>query len=93
MFTANTKEAAANDIKDAAKNIKEEAKTTAYNSYDDLSDAANRTGRRVRTFIDSAGNEISHATENVTTQIKSNPVQSSFIALAVGFVLGALFRR
>lgn len=97
MFTATTKDSAANDVKSdvksAARNIKEEARSTVYDAYDDLSSAANRTGRRVRSFIDSAGSEIGHATDNLTTQIKSNPVQSSLLALAAGFFLGSILRR
>ena len=97
MFTTATKDSAANDLKNdvksAARNIKDEAKNTAYDAYDDLSSAANRTGRKVRTLIDSAGGEISNATEGLTTQIKGAPVQSSLLALAAGFFLGVLLRR
>ena len=95
MFTATSKDAAgaANDLKSAARNVKDDAKNTAYDVYDDLSSAANRTGRKVRGFIDSAGSELSHATDTVTTQIKENPVQSSLLALAAGFFLGSILRR
>jgi len=56
-------------------------------------DAAHDAGRKVRGFIDSATDELTHAKETVTKEIRTNPVQSSVIALGVGFVLGALFRR
>ncbi len=60
---------------------------------DELSAVANQAGRKVRTLINNASDEFAHAKETITSQIRSNPVQSSAIALGVGFVLGALFRR
>lgn len=92
MFTA-TKDNVANDLKSGANNLKNEARDTAYQVTDDLRDVANRTGRKVRGLIDTASDEISHATESVSTQIRTNPVQSSLIALGAGFILGALLRR
>jgi ElaB/YqjD/DUF883 family membrane-anchored ribosome-binding protein len=96
MFTANptnNKDAALKDIKNSAANIRDEAMSTAYEVKDDLRDAANQTGRKVYNFFTSATDEISHASDVVTKQVRSNPVQSSLIALGAGFVLGALFRR
>ncbi len=60
---------------------------------DDLHDAANQAGRKVRGMIDSAGDEVSHVGHRVSKEIHANPVQSSLIALGVGVVLGALLRR
>jgi len=48
--------------------------------------------RKVTDIVRSASGEVSHAKESVTTQIRSNPVQSSLVALGVGYVLGRLFR-
>ena len=59
----------------------------------DLRSAANEAGHKVRHFIDDASDRITHASETVTTQIRSNPVQSSMIALGVGFLVGLLARR
>lgn len=59
----------------------------------DLREAANKAGRKVRSFITSANDELVHAKEAVSTQIHSNPVQSSLIALGVGFILGSVLRR
>ncbi len=84
---------AANDIKGSANNIKNEARDTLYDVKEDLHDVAARTGRRVRGLVDSASGEITHASEVVGTQIRSNPVQSSLIALGVGFIIGTLFRK
>jgi len=81
MYTA-TKEDTAHNLKDNMNEAKE-----------DLRSAANSAGRKVRGFINSAGEEISHATDTVTKQIRTNPVQSSLVALGVGYLLGALFRR
>ena len=77
-----TKDAPMNDIKNAANDVK-----------DELSGAANQAGRKVRSFMNSASNEISHVSDSVTKQVQNNPVQSSLIALGVGFVLGSLLRR
>jgi ElaB/YqjD/DUF883 family membrane-anchored ribosome-binding protein len=93
MFPASTKENVANDVKLGANRVKEEVRHTAANVGDDLEYAANTAGRKVRQYFDTASDEISHAAEAVTTQIRSKPLQSSLVALAAGFVLGALFRR
>ena len=69
------------DVKNAASNIRNEAIDTAYEVKDDLQGAANQAGRKVRGFFNSASDEISHATDSVATQVRSNPVQSSLIAL------------
>lgn len=100
MFSATTKEAAnitkdfaANDIKNATQNVKRDARDASGNVIDDISDYANQAGRKVRNIIDSATEELSHTQEKVTSEIRNNPVRSSAIALGVGFILGALFRR
>jgi len=89
MFTTTSRDDNIHDLKNAStgmQNGTEEAKP-------DLRAAANKAGRTVRNYFDTACHEVSHGTETVTTQIRQNPVQSSMIALGVGFVLGALFRR
>lgn len=80
-------------VKNAANNLKNEAREEWEETRDDLSAIANRAGKRVRSFLNSASDELTHASDTVTTQIRSNPVQSSLIALGAGFILGALFRR
>jgi len=59
----------------------------------DLREVANQAGQKVRSIYNTAHDEISHAKDTMTREIRTNPVQSSLIALGVGFVLGALFRR
>jgi ElaB/YqjD/DUF883 family membrane-anchored ribosome-binding protein len=88
MYTASTSDNVS-DLKGTAKNFRDAADDTKQ----DLKTAANRAGRKVRGFIHDAGDEIVHARDTVTTQIRTNPVQSSVIALGVGVVLGALLRR
>ena len=60
-------------------------------SKDDLRTAANDAGRKVRGFINTASEEIIHAKDTVNTQIHTKPVQSSLIALGIGYVLGRYF--
>jgi hypothetical protein len=69
------------------------ARDTVVDLQDDFRSVANRTGRKVRDFIDHAADEVHHARDSVTTQIKAKPVESSLVALAIGFVIGALARR
>ena len=68
-------------------------KNATHEIRDDLNHAANQAGRKVRNMFNSASDEISHASENVTTEIRANPVRSSAIALGVGVLIGALIRR
>jgi ElaB/YqjD/DUF883 family membrane-anchored ribosome-binding protein len=89
MYTATTNNDNVSDLKGTAKNFRDVADETKQ----DMKSAANRAGRKVRGFIHDAGDEIVHARDTVTTQIRTNPVQSSMIALGVGLVLGAFLRR
>lgn len=82
MFNTTAKDIAANDLKNAAGDIK-----------DDVNHAANQAGRKVRSMFNTASDEISHASEKVTGEIRTNPVRSSMIALGVGVLFGALMRR
>lgn len=93
MYTGTSKDTSFKDVKSSAANLRDEAVDTAYGVKDDLNNAAQQAGRKVRNFFNSASDEISHATDTVTTQVRKNPVQSSMIALGAGFILGALFRR
>jgi ElaB/YqjD/DUF883 family membrane-anchored ribosome-binding protein len=58
-----------------------------------LNNAAHNAGQKVRGMLHTAGDEISQTGEHVTSEIRSNPVRSSVIALGVGVLLGALLRR
>ena len=74
-------------------NLKSGQDNSVMEAKENLRDVANQAGRKVRGMIDSATSEITHAKDTVTSQIRTKPVQSSLVALGVGFVLGALFRR
>lgn len=68
-------------------------KKTSDEMPDELHDAANRAGHKVRDMLDSASGELLHAGETVSKEIQTNPVQSGLIALGMGVVIGALLRR
>jgi ElaB/YqjD/DUF883 family membrane-anchored ribosome-binding protein len=88
-----TKDDNISSLKSSAQNFRTAANDIAEDTKTDLRNAAGKAGRRVRDLISTASDEVSHAKDTVTTQIRTNPVQSSMIALGVGFVIGALFRR
>lgn len=80
-------------LKSSAQHVRSAANDATEGAKQDLREMANHAGRKVRDFIHTANDEITQARDTVTTQIRSNPVQSSAIALGVGIVLGALLRR
>lgn len=82
MFNSPSKDATVTSLKNSANEL-----------GDDLHDIANKAGRKARTLYNSASDEISHASEVVTTEIRSNPIRSSAVALGVGVILGMLLRR
>ncbi|MBV8938605.1 MAG: hypothetical protein JO089_02035 [Alphaproteobacteria bacterium] len=72
---------------------KSDAKRALEEVTDDLCDVARNAGRKVRGALDCATDELTGVTDTVAAEIRNKPVQSSLIALAAGFLLGALFRR
>ena len=60
---------------------------------DNLQEAANDAGRKVRALYNSASGEMSHASDAVTSEIRSHPIRFGAIALGVGVLLGILLRR
>jgi len=87
------KDAIANDTKIGTTRLKDDIRQTVTEVRDDLESAAGKAGRRVREYFDTASKEIAHVGDEVTTQIRNKPVQSSLMALAAGLLLGALMRR
>lgn len=81
------------DVKDAVHRLKGDARDTAATVKDDLENAARRTGQHVRDLADAAGHNAADMAGSVTAKIRDNPVQASLIALGIGFVAGALYRR
>jgi len=92
-FAARDIKNAANDANYSAKSALNSAEAAGHNVVDDIASYANQAGHKVRQFIDDAGDELTQASDRVTTEIRANPVRSTFVALGVGFLLGALARR
>lgn len=76
---------------------KEETVKNLKQSTDDLQDelhnAANQAGRKVRGMIDAAEDEVSYVSDKVASEFQTHPLRSGVIALGVGVLLGALLRR
>lgn len=92
MYTASKDETVSN-LKNGAQNFRAAATDTVEDAKEDLREAANRAGRKVRGLFNTASDELTHARDTVTDQIRTSPIQSSLIALGVGFLAGMLFRR
>lgn len=79
------------------KNTQQKFSNTAAEAVEetahDMREAAHKAGRKVRHILHQAGDEIHHATDTVAQQIRTNPVQSSVLALGAGLLLGMLIRR
>jgi len=97
MFSATAKDTignASSDTKIGSARVKsEDMRHGANDMRHDFESTANNAGRKIREYFDTASDEITHAADTVTTQIRTKPIQSSMVALGVGFILGALFRR
>jgi ElaB/YqjD/DUF883 family membrane-anchored ribosome-binding protein len=91
-YTA-TKDSTLAEPKAAGRARRNEVYDTESDAKRDIADLAQDAGQKVRRMFDIASEEISHAGDVVSNQIRTKPVQSSLIALASGFVLGALLRR
>ncbi len=55
--------------------------------------AANEAGHKLRESINKAETEISSTYKSVSEYVNKKPVQSSIIALGIGYVIGSIFRR
>jgi ElaB/YqjD/DUF883 family membrane-anchored ribosome-binding protein len=77
-------------IKDSTMTDIEQSASDMKNS---LTSAANQAGQKVRSMYNHASDDITHASDKVTSEIRSNPVRSTVIALSVGALIGALLRR
>lgn len=96
MFSTATKESSANtasDLRSTAYNAKREMRDAANDMKEDLTDAAANAGRKVRDFLHTASDQVGYASDRVTGEIRTNPVRSTAVALGIGFLLGAIFRR
>ncbi|MDC7676701.1 hypothetical protein [Asticcacaulis machinosus] len=88
-----TKGLAENDVKTSAREAIKTVEREAKHVLDDVSHYASDAGQKVRHLYDQAVDEVSHVSHNVESEIKSNPVRASMVALGVGFILGALLTR
>jgi ElaB/YqjD/DUF883 family membrane-anchored ribosome-binding protein len=84
-----TKSLAENDIRNAARDTENTGRDILHN----VSDYAQDAGQKVRGFVDKTVDQTRNTTDKLTTEIKSNPIRSSAIALGAGFILGALLAR
>jgi hypothetical protein len=82
MFNSPAKESNTSNLKDALCEMD-----------GSLHEAAHNAGRKVRSILHTASDDVSHASEYVGSEIRSNPIRSSVIALGLGVLLGAMFRR
>jgi ElaB/YqjD/DUF883 family membrane-anchored ribosome-binding protein len=95
-----TKNLAEHDIRSSAREAANNARDAAHDLTDrghdvlsDVSGYANEAGQKVRGLFDRTLDNSKNATHKIETEIKTNPVRSSAIALGAGFILGALLTR
>jgi len=82
-----------NNLKEAAQQFKDDARNTASAVKDDVVGVAHRSGQHARELADSAGHNLSDASETMMGYVREKPFKSGFIALGVGLVVGMLFAR
>jgi|GEM_PF-782426 len=95
-----TKSLAENDIRSSAREASNNVRDAAHDMRDhgrdvlnDVSGYANEAGQKVRGLFDRTLDGGKTATHRIESEIKTNPVRSSAIALGAGFILGALLTR
>lgn len=81
-----TRDLAENDIRDAASDIEDDARSTVQKVGNYAARATDKVRGAFSRTVDGT-NQFGHRVES---EIKSNPVRSSALALGAGFVLGAL---
>jgi ElaB/YqjD/DUF883 family membrane-anchored ribosome-binding protein len=81
-------------------NVKSDVRSgvnSARDEYDsnrgDWEGTAREFGAQARHYFEDARGELRDTANEIRGRITRNPVESSLVALAVGFVLGQLFRR
>jgi len=77
----------------AAKDAAKEAISTYQNVENTVRDTAERLGRETRDVVDNVTTQVRDYSGQVRTKIEDQPLQSTVAALAIGFVVGFLFRR
>lgn len=82
-----------NKAKKVVDDIEDKVDEYDENVFTDMSDTANKAGMKMRSFFDDVASGAQENVKRIEDEINSNPVRSSLIALSVGVVIGALFRR
>lgn len=81
--------AAASEASDA----KRKAQAAAGDVKEGILEVANEAGHKVREVFSHYSDDLQHGREVLEENIRNKPLQSSFIALGLGVVLGLLIRR
>ena len=89
----STAYSAKRDIENEADHANRDAGNLVNRFANDVENVANNAGRKARNLVDSANDQFNETTDMVTSRIRNNPIGSSALALGLGFVIGALFRR
>lgn len=69
------------------------AQNAAGEAEDKVLNLAGRMTEKFRGLVDTASDDISHATQKVNASIHEKPVRSTIVALGLGFLIGALISR
>ena len=80
-------------VRESARHLRDAARNVESSIKDDLAAAAKHTKEQVRDFAGTAQHQAADISDAVTAKIKKNPLQSSLLALGVGFVAGMIYRR
>ena len=59
----------------------------------EYTDLANKAGQKLREVVDLTADEARDTTAIIVRQMRSNPIQSSAIAVGIGMLVGLLLRR
>ncbi len=81
------------DAKRAARMAKDDIRDGVHTLGNNIEGMARDSGHKMRDMADSVGHNLNEASRNVGIRIRDNPVQSSFIALGIGILVGILFQR
>ncbi|MDV6332249.1 hypothetical protein [Asticcacaulis sp. 201] len=83
----------ARDAADRARDAIDDVKDRGEDVLNNVSGYANEAGQKVRGLFDRTADTTSQYTRKIESEIKTNPIRSSAIALGAGFILGALLTR
>jgi len=82
-----------NNCASTAQETKQKLKDLAQRFHNDPEGTAHQVGKELRGLLDSAGDNLHDVSESVTTKIHQKPVESSFVALGIGALIGLLLGR